>query len=86
MLLIYHRVVLSLKSSLLRKHVLIQLLDSQETNVQLMKTPKLRMQPHSVKNLPQFSFQGSLLTKVWNYIDEEPNFFTCFNKLFFWLI
>ena len=45
MLLIYQRMVLSLKSSLLQKHMLIQLLDSQETNAQLMKTVKLRMQP-----------------------------------------
>ena len=45
MLLIYQRVVLSLTGSLLQKHMLIQLLDCQETNAQLMKTPKLRMQP-----------------------------------------
>ena len=61
--------------------MLIQLLDSRETNAKLMKTLKLRTQPDSVKNLPKFAiilaFQGSLLIKVWNYIDEEPNVFTC---------
>ena len=42
-LLIYQRMFLSLKSSLLEKH-LLQLLDSQESNAQLMNL-KLRMQP-----------------------------------------
>ena len=44
MLLIYQRMFLSMKSSLLEKHML-QLLDSQESNVQLMNSLKLRMQP-----------------------------------------
>ena len=60
MLLIYQRMFLSMKSSLLEKHML-QLLDSQESNVQLMSL-KLRTQPDYVKNLPQFAillaFQG----------------------------
>ena len=84
MLLIYQRMFPSLKSSLLQKHML-QLLDSQDSNVQLMKSLTLRMQPDQVKNLPQFvillAFQGSLLTKVWNNIVEVPNFSTCVNKL-----
>ena len=45
MLLIYQGMCLSLESSLLQENVLIQLLDSQETNAQLMKTLTLRMQP-----------------------------------------
>ena len=44
-LLIYQGMFLSLESSLLQENVLIQLLDSQETNAQLMKTLTLRMQP-----------------------------------------
>ena len=86
MLLIHQGMFLSLESSLLQENVLIQLLDSQQTNAQLMKTLTLRMQPDQVKNLPQFAillaFQGSLLTKVWNYSDEVQNLFTCLNKLF----
>ena len=59
---------------------MLQLLDCQESNVQLMKKLKLRMQQDLVKNLHQFAiilvFQGSLLTRVWNYNEEVPNFFT----------
>ena len=85
MLLIYQRMFLSLKSSLLKKHML-QLLDSQESNVMLMKRLKLRMQPGQFAIL--LARQGSLLTKVWNYIDGVPNVFTFINKLFriFWPI
>ena len=43
MLLIYQRMFLSMKGSLLQKHML-QLLDSQESNVQLMNSLKLRIQ------------------------------------------
>ena len=79
MLLIYQKIFPSLKSSLLQEHM-IQPLDSQESNVYLTKRLKLRMQPDYVKNLPQFAillvFQGSLLTKVWNYNEEVPNFLT----------
>ena len=79
MLLTYQRVFLSLKSSLLQKHML-QLLDCQESNVQLMKRLILRMQPDQ-KNLAQFAillvFQSSLLTKVWNYNEEVFNSFEC---------
>ena len=79
MLLIYQKIFPSLKSSLLQEHM-IQPLDSQESNVHLTKRLKLRMQPDYVKNLPQFAillvFQGSLLTKVWNYNEEVPNFLT----------
>ena len=45
MLLIYQRMFLSMESSLLEKHMRLQLLDSQESNVQLMNSLKLRMQP-----------------------------------------
>ena len=59
---------------------MLQPLDSQESNVQLMKKLKLRVQPDLVKNLHQFAvtlaFQGSLLTTVWNYNEEVPNFST----------
>ena len=79
MLLIYQKIFPSLKSSLLQEHM-IQPLDSQESNVHLTKRLKLRMQPDYVKNLPQFAillvFRGSLLTKVWNYNEEVPNFLT----------
>ena len=44
MLLIYQRMFLSMKSSPLQK-LMLQLLDSQESNVQLMNSLKLRMQP-----------------------------------------
>ena len=42
MLLIYQRMFLSMKSSPLQK-LMLQLLDSQESNVQLMNSLKLRM-------------------------------------------
>ena len=76
MLLMYQRMFLSLKSSLLQKHI-VQLLDSQKINVQLMKRLKLRMQFAKL-----LALQGSLLTEVWNYIDELLNVFTCITKLF----
>ena len=82
MLLIHQRMFLSLKCSLLQKHML-QLLDSQKINVQLTKRLKLRMQFATL-----LAPQGSLLAEVWNYIDELLNVLTCINKLFifFWLI
>ena len=82
MLLMHQRMFLSLKSSLLQKHML-QLLDSQKINVQLMKRLKLRMQFAIL-----LALQGSLLTEVWNYIDELLNVFTCIDKvfIFFWPI
>ena len=76
MLLMYQRMFLSLKSSLVQKHI-VQLLDSQKINVQLMKKLKLRMQFAKL-----LALQGSLLIEVWNYIDELLNVFTCITKLF----
>ena len=61
--LMYQRMFLSLKSSLLQKHML-QLLDSRKSYVQLMK------RLDQVTNLPQFAiflaFRGSLLTNAWD--------------------